>query len=127
MCALARPPAQPPPTETIEGTLAHRAGQTASLESAGQKPVTLTGDKSTVAVLADRRLDGMDVQAKGHFTAPDRFQIDPSHTRSLLVRKEGHLKLVTYWCELCSIRAYTPGLCACCQQETTLDLRDPSQ
>ena len=35
--------------------------------------------------------------------------------------------MVTYWCEVCAIRSYTPGLCVCCRDETTLDLRDPDQ
>jgi hypothetical protein len=35
--------------------------------------------------------------------------------------------MITYWCDVCSIRAYTPGPCVCCQQETTLDLRDPDK
>jgi len=43
------------------------------------------------------------------------------------VRQDGKLKLVTYWCDICAIRAYTPGPCVCCQRETTLDLRDPDQ
>jgi hypothetical protein len=37
------------------------------------------------------------------------------------------VKVITYWCDVCSIRTYTPGKCWCCQQETTLDLRDPDQ
>jgi hypothetical protein len=75
-------------------------------------------------VLADPRLNGFEVQAKGHLDA-GRFVIDPIHTHSLLVNQAGHLKLVTYWCDVCTIRAYTPGPCVCCQKETTLDLIDP--
>jgi hypothetical protein len=33
--------------------------------------------------------------------------------------------MVTYWCEVCAIRTYTPGECMCCQENTELDLRDP--
>ena len=76
-------------------------------------------------MLNDKRLAGFDLEAKGHFTAPDRFQVDPIHTRAMLVHKDGQAKLITYWCDICSIRTYSPGLCWCCQQETTLDLRDP--
>ena len=70
--------------------------------------------------------NGFEAQAKGQFTAPDRFVVAPSHTHPLLVHaKDGHLKLVSYWCDVCTIRSYTPGPCVCCQKETTLDLIDP--
>jgi len=89
--------------------------------------VILDGDEPTRQVLGDRRLNGFEVEAKGRFTAPDRFLIDPIHTRGLLVRQGGKLRMITYWCDTCSIRSYTPGPCVCCQRETTLDLRDPDE
>ena len=104
-----------------------RQGKPATIETSDHKIVQLDGDDTTQKVLADARLNGFQVEAKGHFTAPGRFLIDASHTHSLLVRKEGKLKLITYWCDVCSIRAYTPGPCVCCRAETTLDLRDPDQ
>ena len=114
-----------PQTITLEGKLTVRAGQPATLETAAHQVVQLDGDAPTRKVLGDARLNGFEIQAKGHYTEPGRFQIDPMHTRSMLVKKDGHLKMVTYWCDVCSIRAYTPGPCVCCQQETVLDLRDP--
>ena len=78
-------------------------------------------------VLGDPRLNGFDVEAKGRFTAPDRFPIDPIHTRALLFRQGGKLRMITYWCDTCSIRSFTPGPCVCCQRETTLDLHDPDE
>jgi hypothetical protein len=110
---------------TVRGKLTVREGKPASLETTDRQTVQLDGDDSTLKVLADGRLNGFEIQAKGKFTGPGRFTIDPIHTRSLLVQEKGHLKLVTYWCDICAIRAYTPGPCACCQRETTLDLRDP--
>ena len=77
--------------------------------------------------LGDQRLNGFEVEAKGHFTAPDRFLIDPIHTRAMLVRQGGKLRMVTYWCDICSIRSFTPRPCVCCQRDTTLDLRDPDE
>ena len=116
-----------PTAVTIQGQLIVREGKPASLETPDHKLVELTGDNPTQKVLGDTRLNGFEIQAKGHFTSPGQFQLDPMHTHSLLVHKDGHLKMVTYWCDVCSIRAYTPGPCVCCQQETTLDLRDPDQ
>ena len=115
------------PGEPLRGKLVVREGKPPVLETAEHKVVILDGDEPTRKVLGDQRLDGFDIEAKGHFTAPDRFLIDPIHTRGLLVRQGDKLRMVTYWCDLCSIRAYTPGLCACCQRETTLDLRDPDK
>lgn len=115
----------PQATVTLHGKLIVREGKPAAIETPNHKPIVLDGDEPTRKVLADTRLNGFEIQAKGHFTAPDRFLLDPMHTRSMLVNKDGHLKMVTYWCDVCSIRAYTPGPCVCCQQETVLDLRDP--
>ena len=113
--------------DSLHGKLVLRDGQPPALETAEHKLVTLDGDEPTRKVLGDRRLNGFEVEAKGRFTAPDRFLIDPIHTRSMLVRQDGKLRMVTYWCDICSIRSFTPGPCVCCQPETTLDLVDPDK
>jgi len=113
--------------ETLRGKLVIGDGKPPVVETAEHKVVTLDGDEPTRQVLADQRLNGFEVEAKGRFTAPDRFLIDPIHTRSMLVRQDGKLRMVTYWCDICSIRSFTPGPCVCCQRETTLDLRDPDE
>src|ERR1035438_5352142 len=102
-----------PPATTVRGKLAIHENAPATIETAGRQTITLTADDTINKVLADPRLNGFEVEAKGHFTAPDKFQIDPSHTIPFLVRKDGHLKMVTYWCDVCSIRDYTPGPCRC--------------
>jgi hypothetical protein len=115
------------PGETLRGKLVLGNGKPPAVETADHKRVILDGDEPTRQVLGDRRLNGFEVEAKGRFTAPDRFLIDPIHTRGLLVRQGGKLRMITYWCDTCSIRSYTPGPCVCCQRETTLDLRDPDE
>ena len=70
-------------------------------------------------------MNGFEVEATGHYTGPDKFLIDPQHTRALVVREwrqgeDDH----AYWCDVCYIRAYAPGPCVCCQKDTDLDLRD---
>jgi hypothetical protein len=119
--------AEPQQSVSVRGKLTVHEGAPASVETPDHKLVTLDGDAVTRKVLSDERLNGFAIEARGHFTAPDRFAIDPSHTHSLLVRQNGRLKLVSYWCNICSIRAYTPGPCVCCQRETTLDLLDPDK
>ncbi len=118
-------PATGPKTETIEGKLVIHAGAPATLELATHQTVQLDGDTPTRKVLHDERISGMEAQATGHFTAPGKFLVDPQYKRALLVRQGGKLKMITYWCDVCGIRAYTPGPCVCCQKETALDLRDP--
>jgi hypothetical protein len=114
-----------PHGETLRGTLHVPANGPATVATAGHRTIVLDGDETTRKVLGDRRLDGFSIEAKGRFTAPDRFLLDPSHLRSLLVRQDDKLKLITYFCDVCNIRAYVPGPCACCQRETVLELRDP--
>jgi hypothetical protein len=104
-CLAAACFAQTPKPATIRGTLLQRPEKPPAIET------------------ADRRIVSLD--AKGHFTAPDRFQVDPIHTKAMFVHQDGHVKVITYWCDVCSIRTYTPGPCWCCQKETLLDLRDP--
>ena len=119
--------AQTSAPETLRGKLVQPAGHPPAIETSDHHTVAVDGDAPTLRVLADTRLNGFEVEAKGHFAAPGRFVVDPIHTKAVMVRKDGRLKFVTYWCDTCSIRSYAPGLCWCCQEETVLDLRDPDQ
>jgi hypothetical protein len=115
------------PKTTIRGKLTQQESKPPVMETAGHKLISLDGDEQTKAVLKDKRLAGADLEAIGHFSAPDLFVVDPIHTRALWVHKNGKKLLITYWCDVCSIRTYSPGLCWCCQQETHLDLREPDK
>lgn len=95
------------------------------LESNAQQLIQLNGDRQTDAVLHDKRLAGSIFELHGHFEQ-NTFHVDPRHTGSLFVKKDGKRLAVTYWCDTCSIRTFAPGLCMCCQQETRVDLRDPA-
>jgi hypothetical protein len=92
------------------------------LQTAEGRIITLEGDEPTKGVLKDPRVIGSDFEVVGTFTAPDTMQIEPIHTRSMFVHKDGKRLMVTYWCDVCYIRTYTPGICWCCQDETELDL-----
>jgi len=111
--------------ETLNGKLAVRKNAPATLETSDHKTIVLDGDENTMKVLADPRVNGFDVQVKGRFASPSKFVIDPSYQHSLLVHQGGKLRMITYYCDVCNIRDYTPGPCRCCQRETTLELRDP--
>lgn len=109
--------------EAVRGKLIQ--GDRPELELPGGKHVVISGDEPTLTVLRDCRVAGFDIELDGHYTAPDAFEVDPIHTRSIFAWKGGRKYMVTYWCDVCSIRSYTPGKCWCCQGETRLDLVDP--
>jgi hypothetical protein len=123
LCLAESPKAVDTPAVTVRGKLMQRENQPSAIETAEHKWIVLEGDGSTVHVLHDKRLAGVDLEAKGHFTAADHFQIDPFHTHALHVVTDGKRLLITYWCDVCSIRQYEPGPCWCCQRETALALK----
>jgi hypothetical protein len=111
--------------EILHGKLTVGPTQAPGAESAAGH-VSLDSDEANLKVLHDERINGFDMEARGHYTAPGHFQIDPQHTRSILLKdRDGRMKMVTYWCDICSIRTYIPGPCMCCQKYTDLDLRPP--
>jgi hypothetical protein len=118
-----RLPGSEPGANLLRGRLA--AGP--ALQTPDGKRILLTGDPATLGVLKDARLKGAEFEVSGHMSGPDQFTIDPIHTRSLFAYKDGKRLMVTYWCDVCSIRTYTPGKCWCCQEETQLDLIAPDK
>jgi hypothetical protein len=85
--------------------------------------ITLTGDPATMLVLADQRLKDMDFEAVGEQAGePGVFRVGPLHKRSMFIHQGGKRLMVTYWCAVCSIRTFTPGVCMCCQDDTAVDL-----
>lgn len=119
-CGLQAQPKQ----VSVRGKLTAAPDGTPALDGSGRGLVLLSGDAPTVGVLKDRRLAGSDFEAIGRFRNDRIFDIDPIHMRALFVHRDGKRLFVTYWCDVCSIRTYTPGICWCCQQETALDLRE---
>jgi len=124
LAAISLYAAAPPKSETVRGKLVVGSGEAPVLETAEHARIVLDGDTPTRKVLHDPRVNGFEVEARGHFTAPGKFLIDGQHTRALVVRDGGKPKMITYWCDVCYIRAYAPGPCVCCQKDTDLDLRD---
>jgi hypothetical protein len=114
-------------TESVKGKLVQHQDGPAVLQTDGGKNVTLAGDEGTQKVLHDPRLAGVTLEALGHFTAPDQFAVEPIFEKNMFVLKDGKRLRITYWCDICSIRTFAPGVCVCCQKWTDLDLRDPNQ
>ncbi|HKP11985.1 MAG TPA: hypothetical protein VJZ91_07740 [Blastocatellia bacterium] len=64
------------------------------------------------AVFTDMRVRQRDLQVTAQLTAKGRLEV----VRVQSVH-EGKLYDLYYFCELCNIRAYAPGLCPCCRNE----------
>ena len=101
-------------------------GEPALQESDG-KLILLSGDPDTLGVLKDNRLANADFEVVGRTSPAGRFDINPIYERALFAYKDGKRLMVTYWCDVCAIRTYTPGICWCCRQETALDLVEPDK
>jgi hypothetical protein len=110
-------------SSTIRGKLVQTPGKTPVLETK-EGVFSLTGDADTAGVLNDKRLANEIFELRGKSNSDGTFAVNPIHSRAMHVLKGGKSLLVTYWCEVCSIRTYTPGICWCCQEYTELDLRE---
>ena len=115
------------PGISVRGKLTKTPDKQPALDPGDHKLISLSGDDATIGVLNDERLAGSDFEAIGHFESPGHFKIDPVTSKSLFVHKNGKRLMVTYWCDVCYIRTYTPGKCVCCQKWTDLDLRESDQ
>ena len=96
---------------------------------ATEKQIPLTSDEPTMAVFLDKRVHGMEFELTGKFLSNGLFSVGPIHTKAMYVLRKDLLHkdqrlFVTYWCDVCSIRTYSPGTCWCCQEETELDIRE---
>lgn len=68
-------------------------------------------DAST-AIFSDLRVRQRELQVTAKTT--DKLQLEIIRVQSL---REGKLYDLYYFCEICNIRAYAPGLCPCCRNE----------
>jgi hypothetical protein len=109
----------------IRGKLVQPASGPVSLDT-GSVKIEIKADNDSNSVLHDPRLAPLDIALHGHLIDPTHFQLDPFYQKPIWAVKNGKEMLVTYYCDVCSIRYYTPGRCVCCQQETRVDLHDDS-
>lgn len=109
--------------QSLTGKLVRRDGQPPLLEVSGRL-IPLEGEPETMQVLEDSRLNGAELELIGRESA-NRFTVGPFYeSKSMLVRRGGKRYTISYWCEICSIRTYTPGKCMCCREETELSLQE---
>lgn len=107
----------------LRGKLKNDAGDPVIVTSKG--PIALSGDEDSMKVFKDARLNGADVEFAGHMTAK-QFAVDPIHTHALFVYQNNKRLNISYWCDICYIRTWSPGKCWCCQEDTKLDPVDPA-
>jgi len=111
----------------VRGKLTKAPTGDPALQTKDGKFVLLGGDADTIGVLKDARLANADFEVVGQPSAAGRFTINPIHKRALFTYKGDRRLMVTYWCDVCAIRTYTPGICWCCREETALDLIEPDK
>ncbi len=114
-----------PASSEIRGKLIQPDSGPVSLDT-GSVKIEIRADKDSDSVLHDRRLAPLEIALHGHPIDATHFQLDPFFLKPIYAMKNGKEMLVTYYCDVCSIRYYTPGRCVCCQQETRVDLHDES-
>lgn len=102
------------------------AGEPPRLRTPDGREWTLQADEESLAVLRDERVRSETFEARGVVLPPSGLRIDPIHKKAMFVVRGGKPLVITYWCEVCAIRTYSPGKCQCCQDETALDPRDPA-
>ena len=114
-----------PASSEIRGKLIQPANGPVSLDT-GSTRIEIRADKDSDSILHDHRLAQLDIALHGHAIDAAHFQLDPFFLKPIYAMKDGKEMLVTYYCDVCSIRYYTPGRCSCCQEETRVDLHDES-
>jgi hypothetical protein len=67
---------------------------------------------SGAAVFADSRVRQRELQVTAQLN--EKNQLEFIRAQSI---RDGKLCDIYYFCELCNIRAYAPGLCPCCRNE----------
>jgi hypothetical protein len=111
-------------TDSVSGVLSKNLLSEPALKTPQGAVVTLRGDKSTTAVLNDERLAGVPLEVVGKRHSAGQFAVNPIHEKAMHVVQDGKRLLISYWCDICSIRTYAPGPCMCCQADTELQLKE---
>ncbi len=85
------------------------------LETDDGKVWTLVVETDAFHSLHDPELAGRTWELVGYPLGDDRFDV-----RKLFTIKDGERHAVTYYCEICHIVSYRPGMCMCCQEDVEL-------
>ena len=101
--------------QVLRGKLRQETDKAPVIQTPDVKSYTVSGDDFTKAQMADSKLNGREMELEGRFTGPGHFEATKLYTV-----KDGKRYVITYWCDICSIRTHMPGRCMCCQVPTEL-------
>jgi len=94
-----------------DGDRSESPGAFALVGSDGKLYSFLPDDPET-AVFTDKRVRQRELQITARLHPQDRLEI--IKIQSI---REGKLYDIYYFCEVCNITAYAPGLCSCCRED----------
>jgi hypothetical protein len=98
----------------IEGRLLVEPGKPSVVEADG-KPIPVTSTRRSVRdTLLDTRISGKRLKLVGRQKPDGSFDVDEFY----VVRPDGSLYRLVYFCDVCNITRFGPGKCECCQQPT---------
>ncbi len=106
--------AAPAQESAIDGRLVVEPGKPAAVEMEG-KSVPLTSERKSIRdTLQDARISGKRLKLIGRQRPDGSFEVDEFY----VVRPDGSLYRLVYFCDVCNITRFGPGKCECCQQPT---------
>ena len=87
-----------------------------ALETTDGKLHPFLASDPLAAIFEDPRVRGQEVAVRARPRPDGALEIVKVHSV-----KQGKLHDVHYFCEVCNITAYAPGLCPCCRREMELE------
>ena len=99
-------------TTVLAGSLAHQ-NDAPILKVKERSYILTSADNSILTTLADVRNRGRQLELHGRWKNPETFVVE-----RFLVRREGKLFKLVYYCDVCNITTYQPGPCDCCREPT---------
>lgn len=98
----------------------NESGRRFGLASKDGRLYKFSATDAMTEMFTDIRVRQRELQISARLLAGDRLEI--IKVQSI---KEGKLYDIFYFCELCNIKAYAPGLCPCCRND--LEFRETPQ
>ena len=96
----------------IQGRLLVIEGQPPVLQVQGRDVPLTSARRPVAATLHDARISGKELRLVGRATPAGGFDVDVFY----VVRPDGSLHRLVYFCSTCNITRFAPGQCECCQQ-----------
>lgn len=116
LAAAVLPGAENDERVVVRGTLHAVEGEPLVLTAdSGEKLELIVDEADPFHTFHDPELAGRTWELEGFRRDGGRFEV-----RRLFTIKDGKRYKVTYYCEICHITSYRPGMCMCCQEDVEL-------